>query len=217
MSWIITGAEKNPVDLYRSNVSLLLHGNGTNGSTTITDSSPSPKTVTAFGNAQISTAQSKFGGASIALDGTGDYLNTSAGSINQRTEPFTIESWAWISTRTNFVLLSTTTFYWQEVGGIVYFGDSGANPIQISSSELPLSDWFHVAISFDATTYRIFIGGVQKGITTTLLSNNVLGSISIGARGSSVLTGYLDDFRITKGVARYTSNFTPPTAPFPDV
>jgi hypothetical protein len=49
-------------DPYYGNVSLLLYGNGTNGSTTIIDSSPSPKTVTAFGNAQISTAQSKFGG-----------------------------------------------------------------------------------------------------------------------------------------------------------
>jgi hypothetical protein len=62
-------------DPYYGNVSLLLRGNGTNGSTTIIDSSPSPKTVTAFGNAQISTAQSKFGGSSIAFDGTGDYLD----------------------------------------------------------------------------------------------------------------------------------------------
>ena len=61
-------------DPYYGNVSLLLYGDGANGSTTITDSSPTPKTVTAVGNAQISTAQSKFGGASIAFDGAGDYL-----------------------------------------------------------------------------------------------------------------------------------------------
>jgi hypothetical protein len=69
MSWLITPGQPVPVDLNRSNVSLLLHGNGTNGSTTITDNSPSPKTVTAVGNAQISTAQSKYGGGSIAFDG----------------------------------------------------------------------------------------------------------------------------------------------------
>jgi hypothetical protein len=74
MSWIITPQLRVPVDPVFNNVSLLLHGNGTNGSTTITDNSPTPKTVTAVGNAQISTAQSKFGGASIAFDGTGDYL-----------------------------------------------------------------------------------------------------------------------------------------------
>jgi len=55
-------------------VSLLLHGDGANGSTTIVDSSGSPKTPTAYGNAQISTAQSLFGGASIKFDGAGDYL-----------------------------------------------------------------------------------------------------------------------------------------------
>ena len=74
MSWIITGTEKYETDPYRSQVSLLLHGDGANGSTTIVDSSPSPKTVTAVGNAQISTTQSKFGGSSLAFDGAGDYL-----------------------------------------------------------------------------------------------------------------------------------------------
>jgi hypothetical protein len=67
-------APAGPTDPYFSNVSLLLHGDGANGSTTIVDSSPSPKTVTAVGNAQISTAQSKFGGSSLAFDGSGDYL-----------------------------------------------------------------------------------------------------------------------------------------------
>jgi hypothetical protein len=83
-----------PLDPNFANVSLLLYGNGINGSTSIIDSSPSPKTVTAFGNAQISTAQSKFGGSSIAFDGTGDYLtvpdndNFALGNGN-----FTIECW----------------------------------------------------------------------------------------------------------------------------
>jgi hypothetical protein len=70
MSWLITGSQPVPVDPQFGSVSLLLHGDGTNGSTTITDNSPTPKTVTAVGNAQISTAQSKFGGASILFDGT---------------------------------------------------------------------------------------------------------------------------------------------------
>ena len=69
MSWLITGSQPVPVDPLFNNVSLLLHGDGTNGFTTITDSSPTPKTVTAVGNAQISTAQSKFGGAVLRLMG----------------------------------------------------------------------------------------------------------------------------------------------------
>ena len=85
-----------PVDEYYASVSLLLYGNGTNGSTTITDNSPSPKTVTAVGNAQISTAQSKFGGASIAFDGTGDFItvpDSSAFVLGLSNEPYTVEFW----------------------------------------------------------------------------------------------------------------------------
>ena len=77
-----------------ANVSLLLHGNDTNGSTTITDSSPSPKTVTAVGNAQISTAQSKFGGASIAFDGNGDWCQIANNvAFKFGSGNFTIEYW----------------------------------------------------------------------------------------------------------------------------
>jgi hypothetical protein len=88
-----------PTDPYFSNVSLLLHGDGTNGSTTIVDSSASPKTLTAFGNAQISTAQSKFGGSSIAFDGTGDYLSiSSSNDLTLGTSDFTLETWARLAT-----------------------------------------------------------------------------------------------------------------------
>ena len=83
-------------DPYFSNVSLLLHGDGTNGSTTIIDSSPLPKTVTAFGNAQISTAQSKFGGSSIAFDGTGDSLTIPAITF---AGDFTLEAWLYKTAR----------------------------------------------------------------------------------------------------------------------
>ena len=128
-----TGAKLNlrknyiPLDASYSSVSLLLHGNGINGSTTITDNSPSPKTVTAVGNAQISTAQSKFGGGSIAFDGTGDYLTTPNNSDYQfGTSDFTVECWI-NTTDTSFNLISMTTaavgnwgvvifssqFYWQ--------------------------------------------------------------------------------------------------------
>jgi len=81
-------------DTYYSNVSLLLHCDGSNGSTTFTDNSPSPKTVTANGNASVSTAQSKFGGASAVFDGTGDYLSLDGSSgFAFGTGDFTIEFW----------------------------------------------------------------------------------------------------------------------------
>ena len=95
MSWVITGTQKEPAGdpFFFSNVSLLLHGDGTNGSTLIKDSSPRMNTVTAVGNAQISTAQSKFGGSSIAFDGTGDSLTTPttlAINLAQATSPLNV-------------------------------------------------------------------------------------------------------------------------------
>jgi hypothetical protein len=87
-----------PVDEEFGNVSLLLHGDGTNGSTTIVDSSSSPKAVTAVGDAQISTAQSKFGGSSIAFDGTGDYLSISSNTALDLGSTWTIEFFVYLNT-----------------------------------------------------------------------------------------------------------------------
>src|SRR5690606_34123168 len=78
-------------DPYWSSVSSLLHFNGSNGSTTFTDE----KGVgwTASGDAEISTAQSKFGGSSLSLDGTGDWLDASNAGFTFGTGDFTIEAW----------------------------------------------------------------------------------------------------------------------------
>ena len=201
-----------------SSVSLLLHGDGINGSTTIVDSSLSPKKVLPVGNAQISTAQSKFGGASIAFDGNGDYLTATVNTFNISTDKFTIESWVYLTSRTGFTLISGTNFYLTELGGIVYLGDGFANNVTFGNTELPLTTWFHVAVTFDQTTYRVFIDGVDKGNSTYLLTSFNFSNVEIGARAVSSLytDGYFDDYRITKDVARYTGNFTPPTAPFLD-
>ena len=240
MSWIITGSEKNPVDLYRSNVSLLLHGDGDNGSTTIVDSSPSPKTVTAVGNAQISTAQSKFGGASIAFDGSGDYLTSSTNSgYEVLGGDFTIELWARLATtQTNsslvstyfFTAISTNTGWFLRFTPTAFrfFAGSntsgGVNDVLIDRSfSFAQNQWYHIAVTSMSNVGRIFIDGTQQGATfSTANSVNSGKSLLISALedvGVPALffNGYIADLRITKGIARYTSNFTPPTAPFPDI
>lgn len=201
-----------------ANVSLLLHMDGSNGSTTFTDSSSNSVSVTANGNAQISTAQSKFGGASGLFDGSGDSLTATVNTFNTRTDKFTIESWVYLASRTGFTLISGTNFYLTELGGTVYLGDGSANIVQFANTELPLTTWFHIAVTFDQTTYRIFVDGVDKGNSTLLLASFNFSNVEIGARASlsSYTDGYLDDYRITKDVARYTAGFTPPTAAFPD-
>jgi hypothetical protein len=230
MSWTITGAEKTPVDPVFNNVSLLLHGNGANGSTTITDSSSSPKTVTAVGNAQISTVQSKFGGASISLDGAGDRLTCPI--INFQTNSFTIETWAFANNtlaglraiagnwRNEQLLLSqdgiNLNFSW--------FPFSAAGSL-LTASGIVANQWQHLAVTKEGSSFRLFINGslVSSATNTQPIpqstTNFLIGDFPnfAGSPAGSNYNGYLDDFRITLGVARYTSNFTPPTAPFPDI
>ena len=213
--------------------SLLLHGNGANGSTVITDSSGSPKTVTAVGNAQISTAiADPFGNSTgvIAFDGTGDYLTTQSSSeSNFGSSNFTIEFW----------IKSTKAGRQDPVGWNFYFTDAGwaglifnlstssmawyenANPrISATSTGWNNGNWNHVAVARSSNSVRMFLNGSQVGSTYTTsfsygrdASGFIIGDITTTA-GS--VDGYIDELRITKGVARYTANFTPPTAPFPD-
>jgi hypothetical protein len=233
MSWIITPEQRetagNPS--FFSNVSLLLHGNGTNGSTTITDNSSSPKTVTAVGNAQISTAQSKFGGASIAFDNAGDYLTLASNSAFAfGTGDFTIEFWVYMNSLKggiNFINSNngsgsgTNSIIVGLNGGnaLEYYINSGSrivDPVAISTG-----NWVHVALCRGSGTSRMFKNGSQVGANFT--DTQIVSSTNtflIGTRDDNLnfsFNGYIDDLRITKSVARYTANFTPPAAPFPDI
>jgi hypothetical protein len=227
MSWRISPQYKDPD---YSNVSLLLHGNGTNGSTTISDNSPTPKTVTAVGNAQISTAQSKFGAASILLDGTGDYLDISSNSaFGYGLSDFTIELWVYrnVSSAVQVLLdqrpgasglLLMPTLYFSAT--TLFYYANGSN--RITGGVVTASQWVHIALSRSGTSTRLFLDGLQTGSTFTDTFNYINSPVRIGDGNDGVsptasLNGYIDDLRITKGVARYTGNFSVPTAPFPDI
>ena len=224
-------------------VSLLLHGNGTNGSTTITDSSLTPKTVTAVGNAQISTAQSKFGGASIAFDGNGDYLTAANNaSLNFDSGDFTIECWFYAAAlptpNSDTVRVGALAVY----GGVFFGGNAQGYQFSVNftgnqlvmgrpatgvlasgSFTFALSTWYHVAYTRAGSTNRLFVGGQSLTLSTDTFSpvTSPTGTLRVGSERlfsnyDHDFNGYIDDFRITKGIARYTANFTPPTLPFPD-
>ena len=215
-----------------SNVSLLLHGNGTNGSTTITDSSPTPKAVAAVGNAQISTAiADPFGNSTgvIAFDGTGDYLDVGSNSaFGYGLSDFTIEFWIYrnasaalqgfLDQRTGIETVLAPTFYVSS--NLFFYFANGAN--RISAGTLAASQWLHIALSRSGTATKLFVNGVQVGSTFTDTLDYINTPVRIGGAnggagpGLASLNGYIDDLRITKGIARYTANFTPPDAPFPD-
>ena len=218
-------------DPYFSSISLLLHGGGSNGSTTITDSSPTPKTVTAIGNAQISTAQSKFGDTSIVFDGSGYYLSIpNNAAFNLQSTSFTIEAWVYLTTNnaaSNHCIVSnyqnSANGWALQTGssGKMCFNASGDAPDITGTTTLSTSTWYHVAVSGSAGSIKLFINGIQEGSTYTgATSLNSTAITTVGGLWAGALFntffGYIDELRITNGVARYTSNFTPPTAAFTD-
>jgi hypothetical protein len=179
------------------------------------------------GNAQISTAQSKFGGSSMYFDGTGDYLITNSSVANSAfgTGDFTVEFWLYTnagSTTYNVIdwrppSTQGAYFAFYLSSGVPVYYTSSADRIT-GGSAIPATTWTHVAISRSGTSTRMFINGTQSGSTYTDNANylGVANRPAIGGGGidtNSLLNGYIDDLRVTK-FARYTSNFTAPTAPF---
>ncbi len=215
-----------------SNVSLLLHGDGTNGSTTIIDSSPLAQTMTVFGNAQISTAQSKFGGSSLFFDGTGDSIRSSqTANWTFGANNFTIECWLNTSDTGQYGSIvsadGTGTNGWAFLvnsatndGKIVFYEGAIASSLLISSSGgFNNNAWHHVAVARNGSNLSIYVNGTSLASSTSSSSATTPGTLYIGGSMVSAgrdLVGYIDDLRITKGIARYTANFTPPTAPFAD-
>lgn len=227
----VTNSNLQLFDPNFANVSLLLHGNGTNGSTTFTDNSPNSFTLTRIGNTVISTVQSKFGGASILFDGTGDRLTVPSNiDFNFGTGDFTVEGWFYESARVQY-----SSFI--EIGdhllntGIIFLlngGNNIPNRLGIYSSSFFGSDlagslnaWNHIAYVRSSGQLSIYLNGVRG--TTVAFTNNLTNTatVTIGSRsgGNTIydFNGYMDDIRITKGVARYTgSTLTVPTRGFLD-
>jgi hypothetical protein len=179
------------------------------------------------GNAQISTAQSKWGGSSMSFDGTGDYLRSPASPLfDFNTGDFTVEAWVYTSSAVAYAIVidksiggggSTGWFLeWSSTRGIWFF--YGPNAVS-SAFTVTTGQWYHLAVSRSGTSLRLFVNGVQQGSTATV-STDITSTygVSVGATNGTPqyqLNGYIQDLRVTKGYARYTSNFTPPTAAFP--
>lgn len=210
-------------DPYIAYVDVLMHFNGTNGSTTFTDEKG--HTATGVGNAQISTTQSKFGGASLALDGSGDYVYLPSNSDwNIGLGDYTIEFQFYANSFAGqpFILncwespypwgmdFTSTNVRWSTAGGTVRL-DTAHN--------ISTGAWVAAAVSRQGTDTRVFINGTQKGSTVTDSSSIGYTKLEIGAKGdtnSNNFDGYIDELRISTGICRYTSNYTPQTAAFPD-
>jgi hypothetical protein len=234
-TWKRTALSSWVVDAYFSSVSLLLHGDGT-----LADSSSAARTVTAYGSA-TATGAAKFGSAALSFSGSSSYLRAAASSAYAFPGDFTLETWVFFTSASasfsgfyGAAIMSTypgggspnAGWQWRINGTSSGFDQinlyTGATDLTWSAS-FNLNQWHHVAISRSGSSIRAFVDGVQQGSTTTNSDNMSpstnadlwIGRLDLGGYEFQ-LPGRLDDLRVTKGVARYTANFTPPTAAFPD-
>lgn len=177
-------------------------------------------------NAQISTSVTKFGTGSLAFDGVADCLF--APSANQSFSlgaTFTIEFWIYNTKTSGFggVIGHTGTNWY--TGIPITYVEGGASTFGINSyagsltkSGLSNSTWYHIAIVSENNSAKLYVNGTLESGPLSQAVTGTPAYLTIGKHdGTNSIadfSGYLDDLRITKGVARYTTNFTPPTAPF---
>jgi len=206
---------------------LMLHFNGADASTIFTDEIG--HTFTPHGNAQIDTAQSKFGGASGLFDGTGDYLTTPDNADwNFGSGDFTIDFWVRLNSVT-----ATQVFCGDYTGSthrswIVYFtpnqlhfaySTNGSNNTDTGKAWTPSANtWYHIAIVRYGNTITWYVDGSSIGtldVTGITLQWQAGYVLYIAQEGNGSYTnGWLDELRISKGIARWTANFTPPTGEY---
>jgi len=213
-------------DPFINNVSLLLHMDGTNGSTNFIDSSINNFQFTVFGNAQISTAIKKFGnGAGYFNKTLSSSVKTSNNSLlSMGTQDFTVEAWIFpfdAGTDNNGTVIGGKNNNSFQIGykSSTEFGVANSfSAWDLFSTTLPpINEWTHIAVTRSGNTMRIFYNGIliTQGTNTTNyigFTNEAGGYNEYGG----YFNGYIDELRITKGIARYTSNFTPSTTAFPN-
>src|SRR6266542_4066026 len=184
-------------------------------------------TVTANGNAAINTVTSKIGGASGYFPDSSDYLSMPDGSDwDFGTGNFTIEGWVYVtSSSTNGTIASQgqsdLSFNVSTYGGSnpgAYFAvsfDGTTWAYANYTTSLSTNQWHHLALVRNGNQFTGYADGVGTNLINSASAvHNSAASLIIGAQNGASLYGYLDEVRISKEIARYTSNFTPPTNPF---
>ena len=207
---------------YDSNVTSWLHMNGTNGATTFTDETG--LAWSRFGNAQITTSTYKYGGASGSFDGAGDYISTpSSAAINLTTSDFTIEFWMNVTaiTGTNDHIVSKTNNPrnrgWgfdctggNDAGWDFWMGNDSGGQVFVGTS-IPNKTWNHIVIERISGTIYIYVNGTLTNSSSGFNANyGTQDPLWIARQNTEYFNGYLDEFRISNGYARWKSNFTPP-------
>lgn len=208
-------------DPYSSNVNLLLYFDGFDGVTDFPDASVLKHQITAVNGAKISTEKSKWGGSSLKLTGTQDGLSLPGAQFGFGTSDFTIEAWVYLDGTPTGQYLAVVDIRGTPQGanavmmmldGLRKLGYYGQSEVRTTAT-VPIDQWCHVAMSRAGTTMRLFIDGVMDTSFEDTNSINAPALVYVGRvydAAHPAIHGYIDDLRITKGVARYTASFTPP-------
>lgn len=191
---------------------LLLNMNGSNGSTTFTDSSSNNRTITKVGNPIISTSQSMFGGASGYFNGS-SYLTCSVpGGLGSG--DFTLEFWYYKTADSGMIFNSKSAIS-------DYFGLDIRHDLQIMvrnsftmlGTTIPLNTWTHIAVMRKSGLLYRLVNGIYDDFMYTG-NNYSSATFYIGGTpvaNSGYLTGYIDDLRLTNS-AIYSVDTVPDTA-----
>lgn len=224
-----------------SSTTLLLHFDGADEGTNIVDSSTSARAVTALGAARMDSAQFKFGYSSLNTITVGSRITIpNASAFDLAAGNWTIEGWVFLPnvvSGTRDVLLckkanaaATNWLQLERRAGINGLrltasadGTTAALTLDSTTGHLTNNTWHHLAITRSGTEWVIWIDGIQRATTTSSITIAAASAfpLTIGGQpdGSDNWKGYIDEFRFTSGVARYTiavGNFPVPTAPFPN-
>jgi hypothetical protein len=212
---------------------------GADGSTTLTEESSYGHSMIVRGNAQIDTAQAKYGSSSGLFDGTGDdwhalHINELTNLSPTNTDPFTIEAWVrivshdWRTIAAVHEGSSVRSWIFQTTPAgelaLYWYGSGAGQNLTSSGAGITTGAWHHLAVDKDSSgKIRLYVNGVKVADSTPADSTLKYGlncQFSVGAwasGASEVMNGWIDELRITRGVARYATDtsFTPPAAAFP--
>jgi len=178
--------------------------------------------VTAYGDVQLSSTETKYGSASAYFDGTDDYLTVDSSDLTFGTADLTIELWVWKPTTptipgdTLFYQNTTSSGFrldWDTTDklSLYLYGDSSTT---VGTDTFNLSAWNHVALTREGGVFKLWLNGVLQG-SKTLATDCLAGIFYIGRNPADTTmdyTGYMDDFIVRPGIAIYTANFTPPNS-----
>lgn len=207
-------------------VKLLLHMDGSNGSQTFLDSSASNHTMLAEHHTQQSTAQKKFGTASAQYDGIDDYMTTSYDSdFDFGSGDFTIDFWVYfnvVNTADFFTIRNGSdyaieAYYYKPQNTTNYYINNGTYIGSTSNnSYFDPYTWYHMAFVRNGDNWKVYQNGVETNTgTSSATINNNGATVFIGSLDIRFPNMYIDEFRVSKGIARWTSSpFTPPASSY---